>query len=241
MNTLSTRVSHQVAFMPNLGAFNDPKSSPISIAPIPGLKGFEQVFVPHGETLMTQGAKTDYVFYILSGWALEEELTADGDVAWADVMMRGEVAGLNCVMMESTPKEQQQISTASILALTDVFAVRVPRSKISQNMEEDRAFSKMVHDVLRRQSAHLHAHLVALSAKSAHERVTLLLRSLYDRAVLSHALKDTRRIPISQVVLARIANISVVHMNRIAQKLRLDGYLDWSAEGVLLNVQCAPH
>jgi hypothetical protein len=32
----------------------------------------------------------------------------------------------------------------------------------------------------------------------------------------------------------------VVHMNRIAQKLRLDGYLDWNSEGVLVNDKLEP-
>ena len=149
--------------------------------------------------------------------------------------MRGEVAGLNCVINERDRRGQHQVSTASIQALTDVFAVRVPRSKIALNMDEDRAFSKMVHDTLRRQTTHLHSHLIALSAKCANDRVIMLLKSLRQRAVDAQALKATRRLPISQVILARVANVSVVHMNRIAQKLRSDGFLDWSAEGVLLS------
>lgn len=202
---------------------------------VAGLRGLEQVFVPHGTTLLTQGAQTDHVFYILNGWALEEELTIRGDIAWADIMMRGEVAGLNCVMMERDRKSPQPISTASILALTDVFAVRVPRCKISLSLDEDRVFSKMVHDTLRRQSAHLHSHLVALSARNSHDRVVLLLRSLYRRAVESSALKAFQPLPISQVTLAGVANISVVHMNRIVQKLRSDGFLEWTSDGVVLK------
>ncbi len=235
MNTISQNVRNGVSFLPDHPANIFANDTLISISPIVGLKRFEQVFVPHGATLLTQGAKTEYVFYILNGWALEEELTADGDIAWADIMMRGEVAGLNCVMLERDRKGQHEISTASIQALTDVFAVRVPRYKIADNMDEDRTFSRMVHDTLRRQTAHLHSHLVALSAKSAHDRVMMLLRSFDKRARDSKALTPAQRLPISQVVLARVANISVVHMNRIAQKLRLDGFLDWTPEGVLLN------
>jgi CRP/FNR family transcriptional regulator, anaerobic regulatory protein len=234
MTNFALGARNGVSYLPDDLASDHFSNASISVAPLAGLRGFEQVFVPHGATLMTQGAKTDYVFYILSGWALEEELTADGDVAWADIMMRGEVAGLNCVVLEPDRRGQHPISTASILALTDVFAVRVPRRKISAHFEEDRAFSKMVHDTLRRQTAHLHSHLVALSAKCAHDRVTMLLQSLYQRAIEARALTGTKRLPISQVILARVANISAVHMNRIAQKLRLDGFLDWTTEGVQL-------
>ena len=240
MNALSSYASNGVPFLTNYEANSSASTTPISTSPIFGLRGFEQVFVPHGATLITQGAKTEYVFYILNGWALEEELTVDGDIAWADIMMRGEVAGLNCVMLERDRKSQYQISTASIQALTDVFAVRVPRYKITHNMEEDRAFSRMVHDTLRRQTEHLHSHLVALSAKSAQDRVMMLLRSFDKRARETKALTAAQRLPISQVVLARVANISVVHMNRIAQKLRLDGFLDWTPEGVLLSPQTLP-
>ena len=208
----------------------------ITLVPNAGLRGFEQIFVPHGTTLLTQGARAESIYFLLSGWALEEELTADGDVAWADIMMRGEVAGLNCAMHEHDKRGQYQISTASILALTDVLAVRLPRSRVIQDMQDDRAFSKVVNDTLRCQTEHLHSHLVALSAKSAHDRVIMLLRSFYARARHAHALPPSMRLPISQVVLARVANISVVHMNRIAQKLRHDGFLDWTQEGVLINV-----
>jgi CRP-like cAMP-binding protein len=234
MNNQPLHMSNGVSLLPSYIASKSAASIPISFQSSTSLKEFEQVFVPHGTSLLTQGAKTDFVFYILNGWALEEELTIEGDVAWADIMMRGEVAGLNCVMLERDRGGQSQISTASILALTDVFAVRVPRKKINLNLDEDRAFSKMVNDTLRRQSMHLHSHLVALSAKSAHDRVIMLLRSLQLRAHELNATKGEDRLPISQVIMARIANVSVVHMNRIAQKLRLDGLLDWNAEGVLL-------
>lgn len=235
MNNVAYQSRNGASFLPEADTHFLPSAKSIFVPPNAGLKGFEQVFVPHGTTLLTQGAKTDYVFYILSGWALEEELTSDGDIAWADIMMRGEVAGLNCVMYERDRKGQHQISTASIQALTDVFVVRVPRCEMTSYADSDRAFSKLVYDTLRRQSAHLHAHLVALSAKSAHDRVIMLLRSLHDRAIASHALKATQRLPISQVILARVANISVVHMNRIIQKLRVDGCLDWNSDGVLLS------
>ena len=234
MTNLAVSARNGASYLPETFFTGDVPGASISAMPLAGLRGFEQVFVPHGSTLMTQGAKTDYVFYILSGWALEEELTADGDVAWADIMMRGEVAGLNCVVLERDRKGHQPISTASILALTDVFSVRVPRRKMSVHIDGDHIFSKMVHDTLRRQTAHLHSHLVALSAKCAHDRVLMLLRSLHQRAVEANALKGGDRLPISQVTLARVANISVVHLNRITQKMRVDGFLDWTTDGVLL-------
>jgi CRP/FNR family transcriptional regulator, anaerobic regulatory protein len=236
MSTLSQLAANGVPQFSDYMPLNHGSPMGISTAPIAGLRGFEQTFVPHGATLVTQGAQTEHIFYILSGWALEEELTADGDIAWADIMMRGEVAGLNCVMLERAAKGHHQISTATIQALTDVFAVRVPRHKISQSLDQDHAFSKMAHETLRRQTAHLHSHLVALSAKSAHERVIMLLRSLRQRARQANILTTNQRLPISQVILARVANVSVVHMNRIVQKLRLDGLLDWTADGVLLKM-----
>jgi CRP-like cAMP-binding protein len=234
MTNLSAVTSHSVASVPKFGAFDRPVHAPVSRTPILGLTGFEKVFVPHGTTLLSQGARTDDVFYILSGWALEEELDAEGDVAWANIIMRGDVAALNCFTLESDRKEQRQIATAAISAVTDVFTVKVPRSKICRNLEEGSVFSTMVHDMLLHKANQLHAHMVALSAKCANDRVMLMLRSLYDRALRAQALNSTRRLPLSQVILARIANISVVHMNRIAQKLRQDGFLDWSTEGVLL-------
>jgi CRP-like cAMP-binding protein len=234
MTNLSAVARNGVAFSQKLGLFNGLLHVPNSTESSVGVRGFEQVFVPHGATLVTQGAKAECVFYILRGWALEEELNSDGDVVWANILMRGDVAGLGCSMLESDREVPRLTSTASISAVTDVFALRVPRNKISRSMEEDSSFSKMVQDVLWHQADRLHAHMVTLSAKCAHDRVTAMLRSFYDRALNAGAFTDARRLPISQVILARVANISVVHMNRIAQKLRQDGFLEWSADGVLL-------
>jgi CRP-like cAMP-binding protein len=196
------------------------------------LPGFEQIFAPHGSTIVSQGAEFDSALYILSGWVLEEEVTCEGDVAWADIIMRGEVAGLNCVSSQNDVREKRKVATASISALTDVFAIRLPRRQIDRFSDEDRAFTRMLHETLRRQSAHLHDQLVALSAKTANDRVLMMLKSLQHRAQHAFGVCASARLPVSQVVLARIANISVVHMNRIAQKLRQEGVLDWSHEGV---------
>jgi CRP-like cAMP-binding protein len=200
-----------------------------------GLRGFEQVFVPHGTTLLAQGDRTDCVFYILKGLVVEEELNIDGEAAWADIKMRGEVAGLNCVTFGGGWRGHYEISTASIQALTDVFAVRLPRYQIANNIPDDSALSKMVHDILQLQTVHLHNHLLALCAKSAQARVVMLLQSLFQRAIERQVIKPTQRLPISQVTIAKVANVSVVHMNRIVQKLRLDGVLDWTTDGVSMT------
>jgi CRP-like cAMP-binding protein len=199
-------------------------------------QSFEQVFVPHGETLLRQGEPSPAILYILSGWALEEQLTREGEIAWAHITMRGEVAGLNSVAFEGhCDGEALPVSTAFIHALTDVFALRVPRSLILAAADEDRALGHMIQDVLRRQSASLHNHLVALSAKCASDRVVQILRSLHARALEQGSItRSDCRLPISQVVLAKFANLSVVHLNRIAQKLRQDGVLDWNSDGVCL-------
>jgi CRP-like cAMP-binding protein len=234
MNNSSLLSKNEITYRPHIatGIITDrsPRSAPISLT----LDGFEQFFVPHGSTLVTQGARIDCAFYILSGWVLEEEVSCEGEVAWADIILRGEVAGLNCVIAECDKRGSGEVTTAAISALTDVFAVRIPRHKIDVRNDDDRAFAKMMHETLRRQSAHLHDHLVALSAKNANDRVLMMLKSLQLRARAAFGGLSDDRLPISQVILARIANISVVHMNRIAQKLRQEGILDWSNEGVRL-------
>jgi CRP-like cAMP-binding protein len=232
MNNPTLLDTSSIVFRPTDNSLN--KNSRARYAPshVSGVAGFEQVFVPYGSTLVTQGAALDTAFYILSGWVLEEEVTRDGEVAWADIILRGEVAGLNCVTSQADKRELRPVSTATISALTDVFAVRLPRCRLDGLSDDDRAFAVMLHDTLRRQSAHLHDQLVALSAKTAHDRVVMMLKSLQQRANLATGNSASERLPVSQVVLARIANISVVHMNRIAQKLRHEGIVDWSGEGV---------
>jgi CRP-like cAMP-binding protein len=206
--------------------FNGPNAIDVS------LLGCDQIFAPHGSTLVSQGADLDCALYILSGWVLEEEVTAEGEIAWADIILRGEFAGLNCVASVPEQGHDNTMATATITALTDVFAVRIPRRQLDQINHEDRAFAHLFHDTLRRQASHLHDQLVALSAKTANDRVLMMLRSLHRRAQCAFGLCPKTKLPVSQVVLARLANISVVHMNRIAQKLRHEGVLEWSHEGV---------
>jgi CRP-like cAMP-binding protein len=232
MNNINVRARHGDAYDTDVSQSTIVRQSANALLPSLSLNGFEQIFVPHGSTLASQGSQLDFAFYVLSGWVLEEEVSCDGEVAWADIILRGEVAGLNCVTAVGDQKRFQSVTTASLTALTDVFAVRVPRYRIDVRSDDDRGFARMIHDTLRRQSSHLHDHLVALSARNANERVVLILKSLKKRANAAFGTSRSDRLPVSQVVLARIANISVVHMNRIAQKLRQDGVLDWSNEGV---------
>jgi CRP-like cAMP-binding protein len=232
MNNINVRARHDDAYHTDASKSTIVRTSSSPILANHSLNGFDQIFVAHGSTLASQGSPLDFAFYVLSGWVLEEEVSCDGEVAWADIILRGEVAGLNCVTAVSDQKRFQSVTTASLTALTDVFAVRVPRYRIDVRSDDDRGFARMIHETLRRQSSHLHDHLVALSARNANERVVLILKSLKKRANEAFGASRTDRLPVSQVVLARIANISVVHMNRIAQKLRQEGILDWSNEGV---------
>jgi CRP-like cAMP-binding protein len=201
-----------------------------------------RIFVPHGETLLSQGAASTSVFYILNGWALEEQLTCDGEIAWAYVTMRGEVAGINSVSFEARCDGQiAPVSTAFIHALTDVFALSIPRDKFLAGAEDDCVFGPVIRDILRRQVASQHSHFVALSAKLASDRILQIVRTLHSRALEQGAISTFgSRLPISQVVMAKFANISVVHLNRIAQKLRHDGHLDWNGDGVCVLEGC-PH
>jgi CRP-like cAMP-binding protein len=200
------------------------------------LRAFERVFVPRGDTLLYQGATSSSVFYILSGWALEEQINCDGEIAWTHINLRGEIAGINSVSFEPLGDGQTvPVATAFIHALTDVYALNLPRAKFMAEAEDDRALGPLIRDILRQQSASLHNHLVALSAKSSGDRILQIVRTLHARALQQGAISRADcRLPISQVLMAKFANISVVHLNRIAQKLRQDGLLDWNGDGVCL-------
>jgi CRP-like cAMP-binding protein len=193
---------------------------------------FEHVFVPRGGLLLSQGGTSNYVFYILNGWVVEESVSRQGDIAWVDVFMKGDFAGLNCIAISSCAKVDAQTATASLQALTDVSVLKIPRNKIGSAHIDDPELNFELLQILKAQSKWYHSRMIALSASSSITRVYHLLKAMFRRALDCGALRPAERLPLSQVVVSHMANISVVHMNRIAQKLRREGLFDWNYEGV---------
>jgi hypothetical protein len=110
----------------------------------------------------------------------------------------------------------------------------VPRAHVFDENDEDPCFTRDVVGLLQSQCAWNHDRMVAQSAPTAFDRVVKQLQLLNHHAVQNSAVQPGERLPISQAIFARMMSISAVHMNRIVQKLRVDGVVDWSAEGVLI-------
>ncbi len=81
-------------------------------------------------------------------------------------------------------------------------------------------------------------HVVRLGRQTAYERVAHLLLELYERArLLGDADGGRFSLPLTQEVLADALGLSVVHVNRVLQQLRRDGYVELrTGQARLLNL-----
>jgi CRP-like cAMP-binding protein len=156
---------------------------------------------------------------VLSGWVSEERTLSDGRRQILRLVLPGEIAGF---------REHQTEALSDLSALTDVTVADVTalRNAVSEDLagrEMAQAWRRMAE--AREESAL--RHLMRLGRLSALERTAQLILELYERLSAAGLVAgQAMPMPLTQEQLADHLGLSVVHLNRILQQLRRDGFIE---------------
>jgi CRP-like cAMP-binding protein len=180
-----------------------------------------------GQRLAEQGAKSAAISVHLGGWASAESHLRNGDRALFDFLTSGDITGLGDV---------DGMSAHTVTALTDVTVLRLERAQVDWILDNNQKFRRFYLHAFAAQLDRARAWRVALSAKTAIERIAGLLAELTDRFEGGNARTDAVAASdhprLSQVMLSCAADLTPATVNRVVQVLRRSGAIEWDSNGL---------
>jgi CRP-like cAMP-binding protein len=156
---------------------------------------------------------------VLSGWISEERTLSDGRRQILRLVLPGEIAGF---------REHQLEAVSDLTALTDAVVADVTplRTAVSEDLAGPGLAEAWRRMVEAREEQALR-HLMRLGRLSAMERTAQLILELYERLSDAGAVSGpVMPMPLTQEQLSDHLGLSVVHLNRILQQLRRDGFIE---------------
>jgi CRP-like cAMP-binding protein len=173
------------------------------------------------EELLSEGHEIPAALLIVAGWAARVRILADGRRQFLSFVLPGELVGM-C-------KQERPLAVSTVIAITQVTTCRAPDSKLHPALERAYAISNALEE------AYLLAQITRLGRYSALERLADVMLELRERLVLAGQVRDGRfDMPLTQEVLADVLGLTSVHVNRMVQQARGEGWLEWRARRVTI-------
>ncbi|WP_026941793.1 Crp/Fnr family transcriptional regulator [Hellea balneolensis] len=198
-----------------------------------GQESFESLSaLPHrietrrpGEEIVAIGETVDYVFVIETGWAIRYRILDDGRRQIVNFMLPGACFDM---MSMAYAKADHAVS-----AVTEVRLRRLKSADFLKAVSMRPKLATAFWWVAIQEEAILREQIVRIGRRSAKERVSHLLLELNRRiAAIEEKLTDFINLPFPQALFADALGLSVVHVSRTLTKLKAEGMISTSPEGI---------
>jgi CRP-like cAMP-binding protein len=194
--------------------------TPEELAFMMDFKSGELVVEP-GTTILSEGSDGPHLYTVLSGWVFKYKTLEDGRRQVTNFGLPGDLIGLQASMFEAM--------THSVEALTDVTLCILPRAKIWALYKNFEGLAFDVTWLAAHEEAMLTDYLATVGQRNSAERIAFVLLDLFRRSRRSGMVKkDELKLPITQHHLADTIGFSLVHTNKVLQKLRRTGCFNWT-------------
>lgn len=178
--------------------------------------------------VVREGTMTGYSLVLLSGWACCYKVRKDGSRQITSFLLPGDSAHLNAVTQGAVDYSIGAVSTVSV--------ARVPWSDVMHivgNFPTLRT-ALMVSQIA--DESLLRSAVVSMGRRNAEKRVAYQLCELWCRAA-AVGLIDAGQLefPVTQADFADRIGLTAVHVNRVLQRLRQDGLVDWKGHRLSIS------
>ena len=212
MNSLARRVSHYVDI--NATEFERLEELPHRV----------ETRKP-GEDIVSIGETIDYIFVIESGWALRSRILDDGRRQILNFMLPGDCFDLMSLV---SAKADHTVSAA-----TEVKLRRIGTRDFFKEIYKNQQLATAFWWVAVQEEAILREQIIRVGRRSAVERVAHMLLELNRRlAMIEGKEKDFIDLPVPQSLLADALGLSVVHVSRTFTKLKREGMIATTPQGI---------
>jgi CRP/FNR family transcriptional regulator, anaerobic regulatory protein len=180
----------------------------------------DELRVDAGASFLREGARSEQLFTVLSGWAFRYKMLDDGRRQILNYALPADMIGLQGALM----REMEH----SVEALTPLTLCVFPRQKLWDLYAR---FTTLAFDITwlaAREEQLIDQQLVNVGRRSAIERTAYLLLHLYVRAEEAGLVKDDAiQFPFTQQHLADTLGMSLVHTNKTLKRLLQSKAVRW--------------
>ena len=168
--------------------------------------------------LQYEGEAADVAYLILEGLAVTHRTLQDGGRQIVALHFPGDWVGLSDVICGH--------NVQGLTAITPVTAARLPKDALLKLIETHAELSALFTNYMVRDARIAQEWLVGLGRRSAYARTAHLICEI----ALRHAETESPvfgryPFPLTQVELADVLGLSIVHVNRVFQRLRREGLI----------------
>jgi len=190
---------------------------PDELAHIEGLK-IGQLRLPAGTAVQREGESSDRIHTLLRGWAFRFKTLSDGRRQILNILLPGDLIGLQGELLAA--------SACGVETLTEVLLCTFARDALLTFYREHPGLALQVTWLAAHEERLVDDAVLTVGRRTALERVAALLVHLYKRAAgAGLAAADLVPFPLTQEHIADTLGLSVVHTNRMLQKLRRGGFV----------------
>jgi CRP-like cAMP-binding protein len=204
----------------------------------------DELSVDPGASFLREGAQSEHLYTVLSGWAFRYKMLNDGRRQILNYALPADMLGLQGTLM----REMEH----SVEALTPLTLCVFPRSKLWELYGHFPSLAFDITWLAAHEERLIDEYLVSLGRRSAVERTAFLLLRLFIRAEECGLAKDGAvHLPFTQQHLADTLGMSLVHTNKTLKRLyatkavrwkgRLFEILDRATLASLAGDDMAPH
>ena len=184
----------------------------------------DELHVEAGASFLREGARSEHLYTVLSGWAFRYKMLDDGRRQILNFALPADMVGLQGTLMHEMEH--------SVEALTPLTLCVFPRSKLYDLYSRFPTLAFDITWLAAREEQLIDEHLVSLGRRTALERTAFLLLHLFVRAQDVGLTKNGAiQFPFTQQHLADALGMSLVHTNKTLKRLLASKAISWKGPG----------
>jgi CRP-like cAMP-binding protein len=180
----------------------------------------DELRVEPGASFLREGATSEHLYTVLSGWAFRYKMLDDGRRQILNYALPADMVGLQGALM----REMEH----SVEALTPLTLCVFPRAKLWDLYSKFPSLAFDITWLAAREEQLIDEQLVNLGRRTALERTAYLLMHLFVRADEAGLVKNGAiQFPFTQQHLADTLGMSLVHTNKTLKRLMTSNAVRW--------------
>ena len=180
----------------------------------------DELRVDAGASFLREGARSEQLYTVLSGWAFRYKMLGDGRRQILNYALPADMVGLQGAVM----REMEH----SVEALTPLILCVFPRQKLWDLYARVPSLAFDVTWLAAREEQLIDENLVSIGRRTALERTAYVLLHLFTRAEEAGLVKDNAvQFPFTQQHLADTLGMSLVHTNKTLKRLLQSKAVRW--------------
>ena len=188
----------------------------------------DHLVCPPGGEIIAAGQDQAELYTLYAGWAIRCKTLPDGRRQILNVLLPGDLIGLQGAMFEA--------AAYSVEAITEVQLCLLPRRKMWSLFENMPELAFDVTWLGSREESIVDENLTSTGQRTAAERIAALIIQLYKRLnVLGMVINGAMPFPLTQQHIADTLGLSLVHTNKSLAKLRKLGMFSQTNSTLLLS------